>query len=538
MQLTHSLLSGLTPSGATKSGREAASPTDAGKPGGDFSGLLSLLSPKAAVAETAQTSEGDSAPLPAEQPETAAPAGAATLASGSAMPPVAASGKILPVSLPEGLPVGDKAAEAEPKAEVADTLPKNADAPEATAPAEGPDVTKAVLTIATKAAAKEAGTTTESESETATVAEPEDSTKPAATHPDQPSEKVALIVPAPPIPAGIAASIETKPTEEPVKAKGTKAQPKTVTALSAATLPLPVAANAAPGSEKGAEGQAAASLAPAQPAIAGQASSDAETGAEGQRLATPAKGPEAAPASNAAAPTLTLRMAQREEAPQPAAETRPATAERQTIAASTTLTPRFAPVSQAEIERPRLPAAPAAINPSAPAAAAPIASAPADAAPAAPVFRAPAPAQEPMADLAQIVDRLAAAREAVAPARAALSIDHAEFGELTLRFEQRHDGRLTAELAGANAEAHRAVSHALAADRSQTAGHDSGTSQQHQQQSSAQTARASTGDRDASGSGGNAQDQRQDTARQRGGRPGQQARPQGGGNTQQNGVFA
>lgn len=77
-------------------------------------------------------------------------------------------------------------------------------------------------------------------------------------------------------------------------------------------------------------------------------------------------------------------------------------------------------------------------------------------------------------DLAQVVERLAAAREAFAPAAAAIAIDHAEFGELSLRFEQRRDGQLAVQLAATDPEAHRAIVAAVAAERSNATGSQSG----------------------------------------------------------------
>lgn len=79
-------------------------------------------------------------------------------------------------------------------------------------------------------------------------------------------------------------------------------------------------------------------------------------------------------------------------------------------------------------------------------------------------------------DLAQVVERLAAAREAFAPAAAAMAIEHSEFGELSLRFEQRRDGQLAVQLAATDPEAHRAIVAAVAAERSNAAGSQSGQS--------------------------------------------------------------
>lgn len=73
-------------------------------------------------------------------------------------------------------------------------------------------------------------------------------------------------------------------------------------------------------------------------------------------------------------------------------------------------------------------------------------------------------------DIAAVVDRLAAARDALAPAAATLAIDHAEFGELSLRFDQKADGGLSVQVAAATPEAHRAISQAVSADGGQTMG--------------------------------------------------------------------
>ncbi len=85
-------------------------------------------------------------------------------------------------------------------------------------------------------------------------------------------------------------------------------------------------------------------------------------------------------------------------------------------------------------------------------------------------------------DLAQVVERLAAAREAFAPAAVAMAIDHSEFGELSLRFEQRRDGQLAVQLSATDPDAHRAITAAVAAERSGSTGAQtgqSGTTGQH-----------------------------------------------------------
>lgn len=87
-----------------------------------------------------------------------------------------------------------------------------------------------------------------------------------------------------------------------------------------------------------------------------------------------------------------------------------------------------------------------------------------------------APALAPLptpVDINAALDQLVAAREALMPAETALAIDHAEFGEVSIRIEQKADGRLSAELAGADPELHRAVTAAVAADRGSAAGSES-----------------------------------------------------------------
>jgi|GEM_PF-2095622 len=104
-------------------------------------------------------------------------------------------------------------------------------------------------------------------------------------------------------------------------------------------------------------------------------------------------------------------------------------------------------------------------------------------------------------DLALIVDRLIAAREAAAPASADLSINHREFGELSLRIDQRHDGRLAVELMARDPDAHRAVAAAVAADRGQFSGSDQSGGNNAQQQG--QQARLGNAGREAAaGQGG------------------------------------
>jgi hypothetical protein len=105
-------------------------------------------------------------------------------------------------------------------------------------------------------------------------------------------------------------------------------------------------------------------------------------------------------------------------------------------------------------------------------------------------------------DIDAALDQLMAAREALMPAEAALEIDHAEFGEVSIRFAQSSDGRLSAELAGADPELKRAVTAAVAADRAPAMASDGDSGR------SAQTAhhRGSAGDA-ATGERGQASNQ-------------------------------
>jgi hypothetical protein len=99
------------------------------------------------------------------------------------------------------------------------------------------------------------------------------------------------------------------------------------------------------------------------------------------------------------------------------------------------------------------------------------------------VANAPAPALPAMpspSDIDAALDLLVAAREALMPAEAALAIDHAEFGEVSIKFEQSADGQLSAELTAADPELKRAVTAAAAADRGAAANTDGDSSRSAQ----------------------------------------------------------
>jgi hypothetical protein len=85
-----------------------------------------------------------------------------------------------------------------------------------------------------------------------------------------------------------------------------------------------------------------------------------------------------------------------------------------------------------------------------------------------------APAATPSStDITAALDRLVAAREALLPAETSLAIDHAEFGQVTIRFEQSTDGRISAELGAADPDLQRAVTAAVATERGFASGGDS-----------------------------------------------------------------
>ncbi len=110
---------------------------------------------------------------------------------------------------------------------------------------------------------------------------------------------------------------------------------------------------------------------------------------------------------------------------------------------------------------------------------------------------------EALQDLTRIVDRLAAAREAFMPATAAMAVSHAEFGELSLRFDQHREGQLAVQLSASDPDAHRAIAAAVA-DRpfAGTAENQAGAGQPNAQ--SQGQARGAPAGRDGDASNGNA----------------------------------
>ena len=79
---------------------------------------------------------------------------------------------------------------------------------------------------------------------------------------------------------------------------------------------------------------------------------------------------------------------------------------------------------------------------------------------------APAPAQPAPQDFATLVDRLVEAREAAAPTTVRAAIRHADFGTVSIGFDQPDDGRLTVRLNSADPDFAPAVQAAAAAGQS------------------------------------------------------------------------
>ena len=103
-------------------------------------------------------------------------------------------------------------------------------------------------------------------------------------------------------------------------------------------------------------------------------------------------------------------------------------------------------------------------------------------------------------ELSRIVDSLSAAREAFTAKSATLALDHADFGELSLRFDQRRDGQLAVQLSAADPDTHRAVAAAVA-DRPAFGQADAGSSANQQQAGANASARGNAADREGGNSG-------------------------------------
>jgi hypothetical protein len=143
----------------------------------------------------------------------------------------------------------------------------------------------------------------------------------------------------------------------------------------------------------------------------------------------------------------------------------------------------------------------------------------------------PAFQTDALQDLTRVIDRLAAAREAFAPAATALAIKHADFGELSLRFDQQRNGQLAVQLSASDPDAHRAVAAAVG----ERGGVTTGDSHTGTGQSQAQ-ARGAAAERDGnSGNTANRQAERQDPQHRRSAEHNGKA---GSGNTPHAGIFA
>jgi hypothetical protein len=139
-----------------------------------------------------------------------------------------------------------------------------------------------------------------------------------------------------------------------------------------------------------------------------------------------------------------------------------------------------------------------------------------------------------MQDLTSVVDRLVAAREAFAPATAAMTLRHGELGDLSLRFDQLRDGHLAVQLSASNPDAHRAMVAAVsdAGFRGTSDGQTATSQQSAQPQANARGGSAGQ----ESGSAGNGGAARNDQQQQRRTATPQQQRP--GGDQRRAGIFA
>ena len=149
-----------------------------------------------------------------------------------------------------------------------------------------------------------------------------------------------------------------------------------------------------------------------------------------------------------------------------------------------------------------------------------------------------------MQDLAQIVDRLTAAREASVPAAAVVALNHADFGDLSLRFNQGREGGLSVQIAAADPDAHQAITAAVAQQQQQGAATPGDQRPAQDNAQSQQNARS----RDAGANAGSGTNERGSEASQNGSNRQQQSGQQNTGtrhaaaattaNPRQGGIFA
>ncbi|KRA82847.1 hypothetical protein [Altererythrobacter sp. Root672] len=117
-------------------------------------------------------------------------------------------------------------------------------------------------------------------------------------------------------------------------------------------------------------------------------------------------------------------------------------------------------------------------------------------------------------DIGATLDRLVAAREALMPAQATLDIDHADFGEVSIRIEQTVHGHLSVELAGSDPDLKRAVAAAVQADSATAGNQDNAASRsgtQHRDNPMDRGANAGSGSEARSQSERNTQGRREGT---------------------------
>lgn len=137
-------------------------------------------------------------------------------------------------------------------------------------------------------------------------------------------------------------------------------------------------------------------------------------------------------------------------------------------------------------------------------------------------------------DLTSVVDRLVAAREALAPATAAITVQHGELGDLSLRFDQHRDGHLAVQLSASDPDAHRAIVAAVS-DAGFRAAADGQPGSSQQPAPTQANARGHTAERE-SGSAGNGSAARHDQPQQQ--RPATQPQERPGGDRRRAGIFA
>lgn len=420
---------------AAIAGGAAVEGGDTGAANGDFAAFLNAIgtapSPKAGV-------------LPA-LPD-AAPAGTAinitganvTAISGTALPGGNEGGKILPVTLPVAAPLAglevSAVTAATAEVPVPSTLVLPIEAKQTPTADLASDVQKlfppTILTASEEAAKEEAsGTTIVGDDSTLVI----DATAPVLAE---------TIITLPVIPA--------LPPFAGSQGTGTTA------AGASASTPLPAAPQAPSHATQSAE--------PASPAVTVSVAAP-QTAAPATMATSTALPIAAARIANAekGSSESTLPVEDRGVADRSAATVTKAAEMAPTRLAGERMTSDRAPSSAATVYATEGATMPTSASAQAPAMTA--ASGSAMTAPATPITSPTTPAA--VQDLAQIIDRLTAAREASVPAAAVVALNHADFGDLSLRFNQGREGGLSVQIAAADPDAHQAITAAVAQQQQQ-----------------------------------------------------------------------